>query len=111
MAADRDPDRLPPGSLIAFTVQVAVMDATERNGKLIAHAASRARLGEAEMVRESLGERPHETGVVVRQTYGVPCRAAGCLTAGPVGWSGSANGGHLGSTGSSVRPGTGFSGC
>lgn len=40
------------------------MDATERNGKLIAHAASkRARLGEAEMVRIAGGAATHETGL------------------------------------------------
>jgi hypothetical protein len=55
LAGDRewvDPSRLPPQRLVAGAVELAVVQAAERNGELVADLASKGELlGEAHVVR------------------------------------------------------------
>ena len=55
---------LPPSRLVALSVELAVVEATERNGKFVADpAAERARLGKAEMVRIGRRTAAHKAGL------------------------------------------------
>ena len=81
-----DFDRLPPSGLVAPAVQLAMVDATERNRELIADlAAERARLGKTEVVRVRRGAAAHEAGLRWRRICSAPCRAIGCSLGGPDG--------------------------
>ena len=52
---------LPPRRLVALAVELAVVDATERNGELVADPpAEGARLGETQMVRIARRTTAHE---------------------------------------------------
>ena len=59
-----DLDGLPPGSLVGCSVEVAMMNATERDGKLIADpTAECSRLSEAEVVRITWSAATHQAGL------------------------------------------------
>jgi hypothetical protein len=56
-----DLDGLPPSSLVAYSVEVAMMNAAERDGKLIADpTAECSRLSEAEVVRITWSAATHQ---------------------------------------------------
>ena len=65
-----DPDGSPPCALIAGVVNGAVVDATERDGELIADlAAKRARLHEAKMVRIRGFAGTYQAGLLMGNAY------------------------------------------
>ena len=78
-----DLNPLPPRSLVAPPVKLAVVRTTERHGELVADPPTEgAGLSEAQMVRVARGAPAHEAGLACTE-FPVFYREGGCPSAGP----------------------------